>query len=557
MRFKGWCNMTNKDLADVIFPNITKTIEDYEREYPRRNLKDGAMVTRYAPSPTGFIHIGALLSCFINGVYARQSGGVFYLRIEDTDTERTIDNGINTIINGLKEYGVSFDEGPLTENTSFGNYGPYIQSKRKEIYQAFAKHLILEGKAYPCFCTEEEIADLRETQAKRKQRIGYYGNYAKCRMVSVEDAIERIKNNEEYVIRLKSPGDADKNIICHDEIRGDVVFPEYDLDIPIIKKDGLPTYHFAHLVDDYLMGTTHVIRGDEWLSSMPLHLQLFDIFGFERPKYVHISPLNKKEGNIVRKISKRKDPEFAMSYYYQKGIPLQAVREYLAIITNSDYEDWHMANPDKKIEDFNFQFSKMNKSGALYDMEKLINISKNYISSLTALEVYDKLLEYTKEFDLEFNELLTKYRDYSIDILNIERCQEKPRKDYASYSDVKSQIWYMYDEYFKDVNYEWQKINDIDEIKKILSIYIDKYYNENYNKEEWFDNIKLLSLELGYAANMKDYKKNPENYKGNVVDISTVIRVALTSKYMTPDLYEITRLLGRDRVINRINSIKY
>ena len=549
--------MTNKELANLIFPNITKTVDDYEKMYPVRNLKDGAIVTRYAPSPTGFIHIGALLASFTGSTFARQTDGVFYLRIEDTDTKRTIDNGISEIINGLREFSVTFDEGPINENEEIGNYGPYVQSQRREIYQAFAKHLIEEGKAYPCFCSEEEISEIRKNQERNKGRIGYYGRYAKCRDLSNEERAKRIKNNEPFIIRLRSNGDYNRKIICHDEIRGDIAFPENDLDIVINKKDGLPTYHFAHLVDDHLMGTTHVIRGVEWLSSMPLHLQLFDIFGFERPKYVHISPLNKKEGNIVRKISKRKDPEFAMSYYYQKGIPLQAVREYLAIITNSDYEDWHMANPDKKIEDFNFQFSKMNKSGALYDMEKLINISKNYISSLTALEVYDKLLEYTKEFDLEFNELLTKYKDYSIDILNIERCQEKPRKDYASYSDVKSQIWYMYDEYFKDVNYEWQKINDIDEIKKILSTYIDKYYNENYNKEEWFDNIKLLSLELGYAANMKDYKKNPENYKGNVADISTVIRVALTSKYMTPDLYEITRLLGRDRVINRINSIKY
>ncbi len=547
--------MTTKDLANQIFPNITKTVEDYEKMYPERELPEGAIVTRYAPSPTGFIHIGALLACFTEGTYARQTDGVFYLRIEDTDTERTVDDGINTIINGLSEYGVTFDEGAISETESDGNYGPYIQSQRKEIYQAFAKHLIEIGYAYPCFCSEEEINDLREMQMATKSRIGYYGRYAKCRNYSIDEAIEKIKNGEPYVLRLKSPGNPDKTIVCHDEIKGDVIFPEYDLDIPIIKKDGLPTYHFAHLVDDHLMRTTHVIRGDEWLSSMPLHLQLFDIFGFKRPKYAHIAPLNKKEGDTIRKISKRKDPEFAMSYYYEEGIPLEAVREYLAVITNSNYEEWHIANPDKKIEDFHFEFANMSKTGGLYDMEKLYNISRNYLSTLTSSELYDRALNHTKVFDKELYELLDKYKTYSINILNIEREVEKPRKDYAKYSDIRNGIWYMYDELFKNVNYEWQKITNKEEINNILSTYIKEFYNEEDDKEIWFNKIKLLCDKLGYASNIKEYKKNPEAYKGNVADVSTVLRVSLTSKYMTPDLYEIMKLLGKDRVIERIKKV--
>ncbi len=547
--------MTNKDLANLIFPHIDKTIEDYEKMYPKRDLPEGAIVTRYAPSPTGFIHIGALLACFTESTYARQSNGVFYLRIEDTDTERTIENGITTIINGLKEYGVTFDEGPINETEEKGNYGTYIQSKRKDIYQAFAKHLVEIGMAYPCFCKEEEINELREMQTNTKSRIGYYGRYAKCRNINLEEAANKIKNGEKYVVRLKSPGDPDKTIICHDEIRGDIVFPEYDLDIPIIKKDGLPTYHFAHLVDDHLMRTTHVIRADEWLSSMPLHLQLFDIFGFERPKYVHISPLNKKEGETVRKISKRKDPEAAMSFYYEKGVPIEAVREYLAVITNTDYEEWHIANPDKTLEDFKFDFKKMSKSGALYDIEKLLNISRNYISSLKAEEVYDNLLNYTSQFDQELHDLLTKYKEYTINIFSIERYQKKPRKDYDSWSSIKEHIWYMYDELFTNVEYDYQKITDKDEIKTILKLYIDKYYNESDDKETWFNKIKELCDELGYASNMKDYKNNPENYKGSVADVSTVIRVSLTSSSMTPDLYEIMNLLGSERIKSRIEKI--
>ena len=549
--------MSNKELADLIFPNVNKTIEDYENMYPLRDLKDNAIVTRYAPSPTGFIHIGALLASFTEKTFAKQSGGVFYLRIEDTDTKRTVDNGIMEIINGLKEFEVTFDEGPINEIESIGNYGPYIQSERKEIYQTFVKHLISEGKAYPCFCTHEEIDEIRKEQERDKLRIGYYGNYAKCRNLSNDECAKRIKNGDPFIIRFRSNGDYNKKIICHDEVKGDILFPENDLDIVINKADGLPTYHFAHLVDDHLMRTTHVIRSDEWVSSLPLHYQLFDAFGFKRPKYAHIAPLAKidEETGGVRKLSKRKDPECAMSFYHKLGIPYEAVRLYLATITSSGFEEWYLHNPDGKIEDYKFEFKKISKSPSLFDLDKLNNISKNYISRLKAVDLYERVSNYLKQYDDEFYNIFTKDKDYSTSILNIEREQKKPRKDIGCYSDVRKEIWYMYDELFANVNYDWQSINNIDEIRNILNIYISNYYNESDDKEAWFNNMKRLCDELGYCSDMKEYKLNPGNYKGSVADISMVIRVALTTKSMTPDLYEIMKILGKVRINNRISKI--
>ncbi len=549
--------MTNEELANLIFPNITKTIEDYDKIYPKRNLKEGAIVTRYAPSPTGFIHIGALLATFTETTFARQTDGVCFLRIEDTDTKRTVDNGISEIINGLKEFNVTFDEGPINDKEEIGNYGPYIQSERKEIYQAFVKHLIKEGKAYPCFCTEDELKEIRESQELSKARIGYYGDYAKCRNLGNDEYARRIIAGEPYIIRLRSNGDYNKKIICHDEIKGDIAFPENDLDIVINKGDGLPTYHFAHLVDDYLMRTTHIIRADEWVSSLPLHYQLFQMFGFKVPKYAHIAPLAKidEETHGMRKLSKRKDPECAMSYYHKLGIPYEAVRLYLATITSSGFEEWYLQNPNSKIEDYKFEFKKIGKSPALFDLEKLHNISKNYISRLTASDLYERVKAYLSVYDKEFYNVFTKDSNYSISILNIERLKKKPRKDIGAYSDVKKETWYMYDELFHDLEYSFDKINDIDEIKKILSTYINKYYVESDDKETWFDKIKLLCDELGYASDMKEYKNNPDNYKGSVADVSTVIRVVLTTKTMTPDLYEIMQILGKDRILKRFDLI--
>ena len=547
--------MTNKDLAELIFPNITKTIEDYEKIYPERNLPEGAMVTRFAPSPTGFVHMGSLLASFISSKAAKDTKGVFYLRIEDTDQKREVPNGIEGIVKDLKDFEIHIDEGALSRKESIGEYGPYIQSERKEIYHAFIKHLISIGMAYPCFCSEEHLAEIREMQEATKSRIGYYGRYAVCRNIKIEDAYNRIKNGEKFIIRLKSPGDFEKKIVVNDLVKGKIEFPENDLDIVIMKSDGLPTYHFAHLVDDHLMRTTHVTRGDEWVSSLPIHQQLFQVFGFNPPKYAHLSPILKQEGETKRKLSKRKDPEAAMSYYAELGIPIKAVHLYLMTIANTNFEQWYDQNKDKTLDDFKFDFKKISASGSLFDVEKLINISRNYISFLSAEEVYENVYNWSNTYDPSLHELLEKYKEYTINIFSIERYQKKPRKDYESWSSIKKNIWYMYDELFTPSTYDFQKIKDHEEISKILKTYLDKYYQESDDKETWFNKIKELTDELGYCSNMKEYKENPDKYKGSVADISTVIRVALTSSSMTPDLYEIMKLLGSNRIKSRIDKV--
>ncbi len=543
-----------KEYADLLLPNIDKTIEDYKKIYPNRNLSEGAIVTRYAPSPTGYVHMGALFSAFIASKMAKQTNGVFFLRIEDTDKKREIENGVTGIIKDLKNYGIKIDEGMISESEWIGQYGPYIQSKRKEIYQTFAKHLIMNDLAYPCFCTEEDLENIRKEQESIKDRIGYYGKWARDRYLSHEEVIKRINNGEKYVIRLKSPGKFENKVIYDDLVKGKLELPENDLDIIIIKGDGLPTYHFAHLVDDYLMGTTHIIRGDEWLSSVPIHLQLFKVFGFKPPKYAHISPLLKEDNGTRRKLSKRKDPEAAISYYHEKGIPTQAVLLYLCTVANSNFEMWYLQNKDKTIDDFKLEFKKISASGSLFDVDKLLNISKNYISLLSAVDVYNNTLEYSKNYDNELFDLLTKYKDYSINVMNIEREQKKPRKDLAMFSDFRKQNWYMYDELFNNLNYEWQNITNKEEIKNILNLYISKY-DVNDDKDTWFNKMKEVCDLLGYASDMKAYKENPNNYKGNIADVSNVLRVSLTTKSMTPDLYEIMKLLGKERMEKRFNMV--
>ena len=548
--------MTDKELADLMFPNVKHDIEYYEKMYPERDLPEGAVVSRFAPSPTGFVHMGSLLAAFIAQKVPRETNGVFYLRIEDTDGKRSVENGIQGIIDDLKNFNIDIDEGVVSETEEKGNYGPYIQSKRKEIYETYAKHLVAEGLAYPCFCSPEEIDEIRKIQEINKERIGYYGSYAKCRFLTNEERAARIKNGDPYIVRLKSPGDFNKKVELNDLVRGRIEFPENDLDIVIIKSDGLPLYHFAHVIDDHLMHTTHILRGEEWISSTPVHLQLFKVLGFKTPKYAHLGVIMKiDEEGMRRKLSKRKDPEAAVSYYHEQGIPVEAVKLYLMTIANSNFEGWWDQNPTLSYNDFKFDFKKMSVSGSLFDLEKLLNISRSYISRLKAEEVYEKTLDWAKEFDKEFADIITKNKNYTTAILNIEREQKKPRKDYESFSSIKNYIWYMFDEYFNgDLKYDFQKITDNEEIKNILSTYINKYYNDNDDKETWFNKIKELSTELGYCADMKEYKANPEAYKGNVADISTVIRVATTTSSQTPDLYEILRLLGKDRIQKRFDK---
>lgn len=548
--------MTNKELAELIFPNVKHSISYYEELYPERNLPDGAVVSRFAPSPTGFVHMGSLLAAFVESKVPKDTNGIFYLRIEDTDGKRTVENGVQGIIDDLKNFEIDINEGVVSENEQIGNYGPYIQSERKEIYETYAKYLVEEGYAYPCFCSEEDLDNMRAHQEAKKDRIGYYGRYAKCRNLTNEERAERINNGEKYILRLKSPGDFNKKVEINDLVRGKIEFPENDLDIVLIKSDGLPLYHFAHVIDDHLMRTTHVLRGEEWISSTPVHLQLFNILKFKTPKYAHLGVVMKiDEDGTRRKLSKRKDPEAAVSYYHEQGIPVEAVKLYLMTIANSNFEGWWDQNPTLGIDDFKFDFKKMSVSGSLFDLGKLINISKNYISRLAAQEVYERSLKWALEFDTDFASILEKYKDYSIRIFNIEREQKKPRKDYESFSSIKKQIWYMYDEYFTgDLNYDFDNVTDKEEIKNILKLYFDKYYSESDDKETWFNKIKQLTDELGYCSDMKLYKENPEAYKGNVADISTVIRVAVTTSRMTPDLYEILRLLGKERIGKRIEK---
>ena len=546
--------MDYKDLANAIFPNA-KDIKYYVEKYPKRNLPEGAMVLRVAPSPTGNVHIGTIYQALIAKKLAKQTNGVFFLRIEDTDQKREIDGGIIQIINTLKDFDLEPDEGMISETDEKGEYGPYKQSERKEIYQAYAKYLIEQGKAYPCFCTPEELDEIRAKQEVAKIRPGYYGVWAKCRTITVEDAIKKIEDGEDYIVRFKSPGREDRKIKHKDVIKGNVDFPENDQDIVIIKSDGLPTYHFAHAVDDHLMGTTHVTRGDEWLSSVPLHLQLFYELGFKAPKYAHTPTLLKNDNGNKRKISKRKDPEAAASYYQEVGIPSLAVKEYLLNIGNSSFENWKRQNKEKSIDEFEFQLNKMSVSGALFDMVKLLDVSKIVISRYTAEEVYDQAINWAKKYDNELVELLED-KDYSLKVFGIERGNKKPRKDIAKWSDVKENIGYMYDEKFfsKPQNYEYQVISDKESINKILTLYMEKYFDENDDKQTWFDKIKELAGEMGYAKEVKEFKANPDMYKAHVGDVSTVLRIALTGRANTPDMYEIMQVLGKASIQKRFEK---
>ena len=548
--------MNYKELADLIFPDV-KEISYYEEKYSKRNLPEDAQVLRVAPSPTGNVHIGTIFQAIIDKKVASQSGGVFYVRIEDTDQKREIEGGIAQIIQSLKDFDLEPDEGMLNETEFKGEYGPYRQSLRKDIYQSYAKYMIEQGKAYPCFATTEELEEMREKQRAAKIRTGYYGVWAKYRNLSLEEMAEKIKAGDPYIVRFKSPGREDRKIKHKDVIKGNVEFPENDIDEVIIKSDGLPTYHFAHLVDDHLMGTTIVVRGDEWLSSVPLHIQLFQEAGFRAPRYAHTPSLLKNDNGNKRKISKRKDPEAAVSYYKEIGMPSLAVKEYLLNIANSTFENWRRQNKEASIDEFDFQLNKMSVSGALFDMVKLNDVSKIVISRYSAEEVYNESLKWAKKYDDELVQMLSD-KEYSLKVLGIERGNVKPRKDIAKWSDVKENIIYMFDDKFLNTKqeYPYQTINEKDEINKILDLYIEKYYNENDDKQTWFDKIKDLSGEMGYAKEVKEFKANPNSYKAHVGDVSTVLRVALTGRTNTPDMYEIMQVLGKDSMIKRFEKAK-
>ena len=542
-----------KELAELLFPNIKHDRAYYEHMYPERDLADGAMVTRYGPSPTGSVHLGNLFSAFCDMIYARQSNGVFFLRIEDTDQKRMVEGGIENITGVLKGFNIL-----PTEGYSFGgNYGSYQQSERTEIYQTYVKDLIENGLAYPCFMTEEEQNEIKEEQAINKMKIGIYGVYAVDRDLSLDEVKEHLNNNEEYVIRLKSPGNAKNQIEVVDCIKGKIKFPEHDVDTVLLKKDGTPTYHFAHAIDDHLMHTTHVIRGDEWVSSLPLHYQLFQILGFSPVKYAHIAPITikDKETGTIRKLSKRKDPWAGAKYYEESGIPIEALHLYLATIANTNFEEWYLQNQDKSIKDFTFTFEKMAIGGTSFDEDKFNNICKTYFSRKNGKEVYEETLEWAKKYDKEYATLLEENKELMINFLSIEKDGPRPRKDISKYSDVKEEFSYAIDKMFEEENYskfDGEKTYDI----SLIEDYVNNYLELDCTNEEWFNKVKEFAISNGFAGSPKEYKKNPEEYKGHVGDICEALRVMVTGRLKSPDLFSIMKILGKENVLKRISLYK-
>ncbi len=547
-------------LAELMFPNITKTPEDYEKIYPERGLSEGARVSRFAPSPTGFLHLGGLFASMVARLTTRATDdGVFILRIEDTDKKREIEDGVSAIIQGLTDFGMEPDEGVIGFNSERGDYGPYQQSHRKEVYQTIAKSLVIKGFAYPCFCSEDELTAIRAEQETAGTAIqGYFGEWAKCRELSFEEQQANIEAGKPFTVRLRSPGKPENRIKFEDLIKGKIEMPENIQDIVLLKTDGIPTYHFAHAVDDHFMRTTHVVRGDEWISSVPTHIQLFKACEYKVPKFAHISPIMKEDNGGKRKLSKRKDPEASVSFYTESGYPKESVIEYLLTIANSNFEDWRKTNKDAPQSAFPFNLKKMSASGALFDLNKLNDVSKNVISLMTADEVYEKALVWAKAFDEELYKLLSADEAFAKGILSIDRGTAKPRKDIAKWDEIKDYISYFYNEIYTP-DYTLPENVSKEDAAAILEAYLNVFDAED-DKDTWFNKIKELCEPLGFTPNVKEYKKNPEAFKGHVGDVSTVIRVAITSRRNTPDLHSIIALLGNDeikaRLTNALNEYK-
>ena len=540
-------------LAELLLPNIDKTPDYYENLYPARNLPEGARVVRVAPSPTGYLHLGTLFAGLVNRITATSSGGVFFTRIEDTDKKREIEGGIENIIDGFARFGITVDEGFYAGCQQKGEYGPYQQSQRAEIYQTYAKSLIKQGYAYPCFCTAEELDAAREIQEAQKIRTGYHGEWAKHRNITFEEAKALIDEGKPFVIRLKSPGSEENKVVFEDGIKGKIEMPENDEDFVLLKSDGIPTYHFAHAVDDHLMHTTHVMRGDEWISSVPKHIQLFKLLGFKVPKFAHISPIMKLDNGAKRKISKRKDPEAAVHFFAEQGFPAENVIEYLMTIAASDFEDWRRANPTASYKDFKFNLKKMSVSGALFDEVKLLDVSKNRICLLSSQQVYDYVTAWAEEFDKEFYEILVKNPEYTKAVFAIDRDVPKPRKDIAKWNEVKDYFSYMFDDLYVPCFELPENIAKEDAVAFLESY--KAVYNAADDKQEWFNKIKAIAPTLGFAAETKEYKQNPDAFKGSAGDLSTVLRLAITGRRNTPDLCSIMQVLGQDEVIKRIDTI--
>ena len=545
--------MNNYDLmAELLLPNIDKKPDFYEELYPARNLSEGARVTRIAPSPTGYLHLGTLFAALVNRITATSTNGVFYTRIEDTDKKREIEGGIEDIIDGLNRFGITIDEGFVSGTEQKGEYGPYQQSQRAEIYQTYVKELIRQGLAYPCFCTAEDLEKVRNEQETQKIRTGYHGKWAKHRDITYEEAKALIDEGKPFVVRLKSPGNDDNKIIFEDAVKGKIEMPENDEDFVLLKSDGIPTYHFAHAIDDHLMHTTHVLRGDEWISSVPKHIQLFKILGFKPPKYGHISPIMKLDNGAKRKISKRKDPEAAVHFFAEQGYDSECVIDYLMTIAASDFEDWRRANPDASYKTFKFNLKKMSVSGALFDEVKLIDVSKNRVSKLNSTQVYSKITDWAQEFDKEYFDVLTKNPEYTKSVFAIDRDVPKPRKDIAKWSESREYFSYMFNEFFVPC-YELPENLNADDAKAFLEKYTAVYSTDD-DRQAWFDKIKAIAPQIGFAAETKEYKANPDAYKGHAGDLSTVLRIAVTGRRNTPDLCSIMQVLGKDECLKRINN---
>ncbi len=544
--------MDNNLLAEALFPGTAETPDFYENLYPPRNLPEGAVVSRLAPSPTGFVHLGNIIQGLTSERMSHQSGGVLFLRIEDTDAKREVKGGVRSIIEGLSHYGIEFDEGAGRDG-DFGLYGPYRQRQRVKIYHCFAKQLVHEGRAYPCFCTEEELGEIRQKQISAKENIGYYGKWAVWRDKTDEEIANKLSSGARWVLRFRSRGDSKNKIKFTDLIKGGVEVTENDIDHVILKSDGIPTYHFAHAVDDHLMRTTHVVRGDEWLPSLPFHIQLFNALGFKLPKYLHIGPLMKMDGTSKRKLSKRKDKELALSFYREKGYPPESLYEYVLTVLNSNYEDWRNANPSAAAEDFKFSYKKMNPAGSLFDEAKLNDVSKNVVAMFSAEKVYNDLLIWADEFDPDFGKVLKREQKKAVLALAIGRGGKKPRKDFALWSEVKEKIGFVFDEYFSYTD----KIEGFDksDITEILRAFA-KSYDSGDDREKWFEKIRVISEEAGFSPDIKEYKNNPSLFKGSVADVSSFIRVAVTGRLNSPDLYDIMKLLGKSATLRRITNFE-
>ena len=543
--------MDYQALADLLFPNVTETPESLEERFPVRNAPEGAVITRMAPSPTGFVHLGNLVQGLTSERMAHQSGGVLFLRVEDTDAKREVPGAVEVLIDTLKHYGINFDEG-ATHDGDNGLYGPYRQRQRASIYHVYAKKLVSEGQAYPCFCTEEELSAMREKQEANKETTGYYGPYAMWRDRSMEDIQAQLDAGNPWVLRFRSTGSIENQFKFDDLVKGKLTITENNVDHVLLKSDGIPTYHFAHAVDDHLMRTTHVVRGDEWLPTLPFHIQLFKALGFKLPKYVHIGPLMKMDGTSKRKLSKRKDPELALTFYKAEGFPVKAVYEYIMTILNSNFEDWRRANPDAPVDDFKFSPKKLNPAGSLFDYAKLTDVSKNVISKMTADEVYTLLTEWAQEFDPDFGAKLAADPAFATSILAIGRGGKKPRKDLAVWKDAKEYMGFFYDDYLQAPVFDekFDKAVVVDALNRFL-----EKFDIADDSNTWFEKVKAITTDMGFTTDMKAYKADPTAFPGTVADISTFVRQAVTGKTNSPDLYTVMQILGYERTVSRIRAV--